>query len=159
LVIRCKREATRRRFDEAGRKAFVADGLTCNWTIDAAHFKDDVPILDFTHAVSYPFTASLILFGKTDEAWQVYGRWMTLVWQGCVADVLKELRVHQLRIGVADIETTDDDPRAKLRKVIGYLENNQSPMKYAEYRPQGLPTTSAWMESAVKEIDYGSVTN
>lgn len=27
------REAKRRRFDEAPRKAYVADGLTCNWTI------------------------------------------------------------------------------------------------------------------------------
>ncbi|MGB7324716.1 MAG: hypothetical protein WBD31_07580, partial [Rubripirellula sp.] len=138
-----KREATRRRFDEAGRKAFVADGLTCNWTIHAAHFKDYVPILDFTHAVSYLFTASLILFGKTDEAWQVYRRWMTLVWQGSVAEVLEELRAHQLRIGVPNTETTDDDPREKLRKVIGYLANNQSRMKYAEYRREGLPTTSA----------------
>ena len=27
-------------------------------------------------------------------------------------------------------------------------------MKYDEYRKMGLPTTSAWMESAVKEINY-----
>ncbi|MDA1054615.1 MAG: hypothetical protein O3C40_29645 [Planctomycetota bacterium] len=27
-------------------------------------------------------------------------------------------------------------------------------MKYPEYRQAGLPTTSAWMESAVKEINY-----
>ena len=27
------REAKRRRFDEATRKAYVADGLTCNWSI------------------------------------------------------------------------------------------------------------------------------
>jgi hypothetical protein len=149
-----KREATRRRFDEAGRKAFVADGLTCNWTIHAEHFKGYVPILDFTHAVSYLFTASLIVFGKTDQAWQVYSRWMTLVWQGGVAGVLEELREQQLRIGLPEADASDDDPREKLRKVIGYLKNNQSRMKYAEYRSQGLPTTSAWMESAVKEMNY-----
>jgi hypothetical protein len=27
-------------------------------------------------------------------------------------------------------------------------------MHYDEYRCQGLPTTSAWMESAVKEMNY-----
>ena len=27
-------------------------------------------------------------------------------------------------------------------------------MKYDEYRRAGLPTTSAWMESAVKEMNY-----
>ena len=59
-----EREATRRQFGEASRKAFVADGLTCNWTIHAKHFPEYVAILDFTHAVSYLFTASVILFGK-----------------------------------------------------------------------------------------------
>ena len=27
-------------------------------------------------------------------------------------------------------------------------------MHYADYRRDGLPTTSAWMESAVKEMNY-----
>ena len=27
-------------------------------------------------------------------------------------------------------------------------------MHYDKYRMQGLPTTSAWMESAVKEVNY-----
>ena len=27
-------------------------------------------------------------------------------------------------------------------------------MNYVSYRCQGLPTTSAWMESAVKELNY-----
>lgn len=63
-----KREAERRKFDQAARKAFVADGLTCNGTIHAEHFDDYVPLFDFPHAMSYLFTASVILFGKTDEA-------------------------------------------------------------------------------------------
>lgn len=149
-----KREANRRRFGEAPRKAFVADGLTCNWTIHAEQFADYVPILDFTHAVSYLFTASLIVLGKTDQAWDTYTRWMTLAWQGHTAEVIAELREHQLVIGKPDSETDDDDPRERLRKVIGYLENNRERMKYAEYRCAGLPTTSAWMESAVKEMNY-----
>jgi len=149
-----RREATRRRFDEAPRKAFVADGLTCNWTIHARHFKDYVAILDFTHAVSYLFTASLVVFGKTDEAWQTYVRWMTLAWQSKVSEVIGELREHQARLGEPEEGAGQDDPRERLRVVIGYLENNRARMKYAEYRQAGLPTTSAWMESAVKEMNY-----
>jgi len=154
-----RREATRRRFDEAARKAFVADGLTCNWTIHAKHFQDYVAILDFTHAVSYLFTASVILFGKTDAAWEEYARWMTLTWQGRVGEVIGELRDHQVRLGQVrlgepDKSSGEDDPRERLRRVIGYLENNRDRMKYADYRREGLPTTSAWMESAVKEINY-----
>lgn len=149
-----KREAKRRRFDEALRKAFVADGLTCNWTIHAEHFSDYVAILDFTHAVSYLFTASLILYGKTDQAWESYTRWMTQAWVGGVADVISELREHQNRIGNPDGKADEDDPRERLRRVIGYLDNNRGRMNYDAYRRSGLPTTSAWMESAVKEMNY-----
>lgn len=148
------REATRRRFGEADRKAFVADGLTCNWSIHAKHFRDYVPILDFTHAVSYLFTASLACLGKSEPAWLAYARWMRAAWQGNVAEVIEELKTHQERIGAPPEDASEDDPREQLRRVIGYLENNRQRMRYDEYRRQGLPTTSAWMESAVKEINY-----
>lgn len=149
-----KREAERRKFDSAPRKAFVADGLTCNWTIQQTHFKDYVPILDFTHAVSYLFAASIICHGKGDLAWEQYCDWMTKAWHGKIAQVLTELEQHQQRLGRPEKEASDDDPREQLRCVIGYLNNNRARMKYDAYRSQGLPTTSAWMESAVKEMNY-----
>jgi hypothetical protein len=149
-----KREAARRKFDSAPRKAFVADGLTCNWTIQQLHFKDYVPILDFTHAVSYLFTASLLCLGKGEKGWEKYCDWMTAAWRGNIGRVLIELRRHQHQLGLPPEDATDDDPREQLRRVIGYLENNRGRMKYAQYRCQGLPTTSAWMESAVKEVNY-----
>lgn len=152
--VQMRREATRRRFDEADRKAFVADGLTCNWSIHAAHFREYVPILDFTHAVSYLYTASLACLGKCDQAWQLYAHWMTAVWQGNAAQVIDELKTHQQRIGLPPEDAVEDDPREQLRRVIGYLENNRLRMRYDQYRQAGLPTTSAWMESAVKEINY-----
>ena len=148
------REATRRRFDEAPRKAYVADGLTCNWTIHAEHFPGYVAILDFTHAVTYLFNASLLCFGKTDEAWAVYRDWLTKVWRGEVGVVIAELKTHQDRIGLLRENADEDDPREQLRRVIGYLENNRQRMRYDEYRRSGLPTTSAWMESTVKEMNY-----
>jgi len=148
------REAQRRRFSEAGRKAFVADGLTCNWSIHAKHFEDYVPILDFTHAVSYLFTASIVCHGKTEHAWQWYCVWMRAAWLGNVATVIEDLRGHQDRIGLPPKDAEEDDPREQLRRVIGYLENNRSRMRYEEYRKGGLPMTSAWMESGVKEMNY-----
>lgn len=148
------REAKRRRFDEADRKAFVADGLTCNWSIHAEHFADYVPILDFTHAVSYLFRASVLCFGKSKQAWQTYCVWMRTAWQGDIQTVINELKIHQGRIGFPPEDASEDDPREQLRRVIGYLQNNQSRMQYERYRKAGLPTTSAWMESAVKEMNY-----
>ena len=148
------REAQRRRFDEAPRKAFVADGLTCNWTIHRKHFRDYTPILDFVHAVSYLFTASLACFGKTENAWSAYCSWMRSTWQGHIDEVIAALRQQQQRIGLPEDGAAADDPREQLRRVLGYLENNRTRMRYHEYRMQGLPTTSAWMESAVKEMNY-----
>jgi hypothetical protein len=148
------REAKRRRFDQADRKAFVADGLTCNWSIHAEHFADYVPILDFTHAVSYLFRASVLCLGKSEQAWQTYCAWMRIAWLGDIGTVINELRIHQGRIGFPPEDASEDDPREQLRRVIGYLKNNQSRMQYEKYRKAGLPTTSAWMESAVKEMNY-----
>lgn len=148
------REAQRRRFSEAARKAFVGDGLTCNWSIQKTHFRDYVPILDFVHAVSYLYDAALICFGKCDAAWSAYTGWMKSTWQGNIVEVLQQLRGHQQRIGDPPEDARDDDPREQLRSVIQYLENNRQRMHYDQYRCQGLPTTSAWMESAVKEMNY-----
>lgn len=149
-----EREARRRRFHEAARKAFVADGLACNWSIWEDHFRDYTPILDFTHAVTYVFSASRVCFGKTDDAWNHYVRWMTMTWRGEVGAVLDELREHQQQIGSPPDDASDDDPRERLRRVIRYLTNHQARMRYDQYRRNGLPTTSAWMESAVKEINH-----
>jgi hypothetical protein len=149
-----KREAKRRKFDQALRRAFVGDGLACNWKIHEVHFRDYVPILDFVHVVSYLYSASLACCGRDDSAWQEYRRWMTLAWQGKTREVLVDLLGHQRRLGLPPEACEENDPREQLRKVIIYLQNNHSRMNYHEYRRAGLPTTSAWMESTVKEINY-----
>jgi hypothetical protein len=71
-----------------------------------------------------------------------------------LSEVIGELREHQQRLGLPPEDATDNDPREQLRVILGYLENNCDRMRYDEYRRQGLPTTSAWMESAVNEINY-----
>ena len=148
------REARRRRFDQAERKAFIGDGLACNWTIQQTHFRDYVPVLDFVHAVTYLHQAALLCLGQSDASWSTYTRWLMLTWRGRVRQVVSEPCAHQERLGPPPLETEDDDPREQLRLAIGYLRNNEQRMKYDDYRRQGLPTTSAWMESAVKEINY-----
>ncbi|MCO8122121.1 hypothetical protein NHH03_10260 [Stieleria sp. TO1_6] len=154
--VQMRREASRRKFDQAPRRAFVGDGLSCNWKIHQEHFGDYVGILDFIHAVTYLHRASLACRGKGDAAWESYTRWMTMTWQGNVADVIAELSVHRSGLGAAaaDADADEDDPREQLRQIIGYLTNNRDRMHYARYRCEGLPTTSAWMESAVKEINF-----
>lgn len=151
---RMRREANRRRFDEAPRKAFVGDGLPSNWKIQRTHFKDYTAVLDFVHAVSHLFAASVACFGKTEAAWSAYCGWMIRVWRSNVASVIEDLKTHQQRIGEPPPDAGEEDPRERLRLEIGYLEHNTERMDYERYRREGLPTTSAWMESAVKELNY-----
>jgi hypothetical protein len=75
-------------------------------------------------------------------------------WQGEVGQVVDELRVWQGKLGEPPPETPESDPRQIVATTITYLENNRERMKYPEYRQAGLPMTTAWMESLVKEVNY-----
>jgi hypothetical protein len=148
------REAKRRRFSEANARAFLGDGLPWNWSIWKAHFCDFVPILDFIHVLSYLFVASKAVQTSGEDAWDQYVVWMRGCWQGEVAQVLEELQEWQSKLGAPDDETPENDPRAIVAKTITYLEHNQERMKYPGYRREGMPVTTAWMESLVKEMNY-----
>jgi len=148
------REAKRRRFYEAVAKAFLGDGLPWNWSIWKQHFATFTPILDFIHPLSYLFVTAKAIHAHTEDAWSQYLAWMRGCWRGEVAQVLEELRGWQSRLGVAPPEAPEHDPRRLVAKTITYLEHNQGRMNYPEYRRQGLPITTAWMESLVKEINY-----
>ena len=147
------REAKRRRFTEAAAKAFLGDGLPWNWSIWKRHFGDFTPILDFIHVLSYLFLAAKAVHERAEDAWSQYLAWMRGAWQGEVGQVLEELRAWQAKRGEPPEDAPDHDPRKILAKTITYLENNQSRMNYPDYRRQGLPVTTAWMESLVKEIN------
>jgi hypothetical protein len=148
------REAKRRRFGEARAQAFLGDGLPWNWSIWKRHFGDFTPILDFIHVLSYLFLAAKAVHEVAEDAWSQYLAWMRGAWQGEVGQVLEELRVWQAKRGAPPQDAPDHDPRKILAKTIHYLDNNGDRMKYPEYRQGGLPVTTAWMESLVKEVNY-----
>ena len=148
------REAKRRRFFEAGARAFLGDGLPWNWTVWKEQFPTFTPILDFIHPLSYLFLAAKAVHSTADDAWSQYLAWMRGCWQGEVAQVLDELQVWQGKLGLPPPDTPATDPREIVATTINYLEHNRPRMNYPEYRRQGLPITTAWMESLVKEVNY-----
>ena len=146
------REATRRRFGEATHKAFVADGLGWNWSIWRKHFRDYTPILDFVHVVEYLYQAACAAGGGDAMTWSRYVRWCRWCWQSRVQDVLAEMREL---LAAADIDPNGkvgDGLLSALQTAYRYLSNNVSRMDYVSYRKEGLPVTSAVMESLVKQI-------
>lgn len=148
------REAKRRRFPEAAAKAFLGDGLSWNWSIWKRHFGAFTPILDFIHVLSYLFLAAKAVHAVAEDAWSQYLAWMRGAWQGETSQVLEELRAWQLKLGEPPADAPDHEPREVLSRTITYLENNRDRMRYPDYRRQGLPVTTAWMESLVKEVNY-----
>ncbi len=148
------REAKRRRFFEAETKAFLGDGLAWNWSIWKKHFAGFTPILDFIHVLSYLYIVAKAVHTNATDAWDQYLAWMRGCWRGEVAQVIEELRHWLMKLGTPPADASETDPREILTKTITYLANNKSRMDYPEYRRQGLPVTTAWMESLVKEINY-----
>ncbi len=139
-------------FFGAPRKAFIGDGSENNWTIWRNYFSSFVPILDFIHALSYVFAAAMA-GRKFAEGWSIYEQWIRWVWKGEVAQVIAALAQRQLELGMPQEGDGDTSPRQVVAQALTYLQNHQSQMKYAEYRQQGLPITSSYVESAVKQFN------
>lgn len=139
-------------FFAAPRQAFIADGSENNWTIWRRHFSSFVPILDFIHALSYVFAAALA-GRKFAVGWPIYQQWIGWVWRGDVALVIAALAQRQLELGTPTDADAAPSPRHVVARALAYLQNHQQQMQYAEYRRLGLPITSSYVESAVKQFN------
>ena len=145
-------EAHQRGFPGAPRKAFVADGSEANWGVWRRHFSNYVPILDFIHALTYVYAAAMA--GQAlKEGWQAYRAWAQWIWSGQVDRVIAALELRQQALGEPTQETPKTAPSAIVAKSLVYLRNQQSRMNYPAYREQGLPITSTYVESTVKQIN------
>lgn len=140
-----KVEAYHRGFTAAEEKAFVADGLPCNWKMQETKFPDYTPIVDLLHALSYVYQAAQAAAVDMEECWQLCKPWITWIWQGQVEWVIAAIDERIEQTGdAATLET--------LGESRGYLHNNRHRMCYDEYRRRGLPITTALMESTIKRI-------
>ena len=70
-----------------------------------------------------------------------------------VAKVIAELAARQQALGLPTAEDGDTAPRRIISETLTYLQNQQSRMNDPAHRKQGLPITSAHMESTVKLIN------
>lgn len=143
--------AYERGFHAAERKAFVADGAEANWTVWRTHFSPYTPIVDFVHAVSYVYAAAHA-GAAPSEGWTTYVEWAQWLWEGNVAHVIAALEARQPARGEPAPQEPDHSPHQQTATTLGYLRNQQSRLHYAEYRKQGLPTTSSYVESTVKRL-------
>ena len=147
-------EAAQRGFFQAVKRAVVADGGIWIWAIAALHFVGFVFILDFVHLLSHLYAGAQAAHqGDLKKAWELYAKLLRLSWGGDVLEVLKILRKHAERLGEPPKGVREDDPRKVLWGTLGYVEKNKDKMEYPRYRREGLPISSAPVESLIRQVN------
>lgn len=141
-----------RGFNAAERKAFVADGSATNWSVHRTFFSHYTPILDFTHAICYVYAAALA-GRRSADGWEDYLRWAQWLWSGEIESLVAALQERSLALGPPDDGAAETCPRKIVAEALRYVENQRVRMNYAEYRRHGLPITSSWIESTIKQIN------
>ena len=140
FAARVQREATRRGFDHANRQVVLGDGAKWIWNLAAEYFPNAIQIVDRFHAKQH----------LSDVAKSIYGAGSDLCTQwshqrydeldaGDIDAILSALRAHSPK----DEEAC---------KCIDYIENNRDRMRYAQFRAQGLCTSTGIVEAGCKTV-------
>lgn len=147
-------EAHHRNFHNAKTSAVIGDGGNWIGPLADMHFPDSFQILDFLHLLVHLYAAAISAFpNMPSRSWPLYTALLTQAWRGKATEVLAELQRHLNRIGAPAKDTGADNPRSILARTIQYVRDNQSRMKYPDYRRHGLPVTSSLVESLIKQFN------
>jgi hypothetical protein len=149
-------EVHRRGLDRATHKACLGDGASTIWGVFEFHLRAAgfIAILDFVHLLVYLYAAAGAAEGKgTEAAWLLYEQWLTWAWSGQTVPLVAGLTAVCRRLGVAPDAAAADDRRLLAADALRYVKNNRSRMEYPRYRRLGLPTSSAAVESTIKQLN------
>ena len=147
-------EAKKRGFFEAKKKAVFGDGGPWIWGIADFFFVGFLQILDFLHLLTHLHSAAQAAYkGDPKKAWRLYRSLIKSAWSGKVTLVKRTLQRHAERLGAPPKGASDDDPRTILARAVDYVDTNKDRMDYPRFRKLGLPTSSAPVESLIKEIN------
>jgi len=147
-------EAQRRGFYEARRRALVGDGGNWIEPLGQMHFPGWVQVLDFLHLLVHLYAAAQAAHrGRPGRAWRLYERLLHAAWAGRRAEVQRLLREQAQRLGPPAAQATAETPSKVLALTVAYVESNLERMDYPRYRREGLPVTSAAVESLVKQMN------
>ena len=137
---RALREAERRCFDEAPRRAILGDGALWIWNWADEHAPGAIQIVDIFHAKGHLFDVAKAIYGAGTDLADRWGKQRRdELDQGRIDDILAALRGHA--------ETCDD-----ARKCVDYIDNNRDRMRYPEFRAMGLCVATGVVEGGCKNI-------
>ena len=138
VAARAMREATRRGFDRAGRRAVLGDGAPWIWNLATEHFPDADQIVDRFHAKQHLSDVGKAIYGAPSEL----GR----AWSKARHDELDEGKTDDILAALAVHAAANEEAR----KCIGYVDDNRERMRYAEFRAAGLCTSTGVVEAGGK---------
>lgn len=148
-------EAMKRGFYQAAKKAILGDGGNWITPLGDLHFPGWVQILDFLHLLVHLYGAATAAYrGKGKPAWRLYEKMLCWAWAGEVQKVIRALESELDRLGLPRPKARNDDPSRIVSLTLEYVRTNAHRMDYATYRREGLPISSAPVESLIKQFNY-----
>lgn len=151
-------EAMRRGFYQAARRAVVGDGGNWIEPLGQMHFPGWSQVLDFLHLLVHLYTAAIAACEDQGRqgalrAWRLYERMLRAAWAGHIHQVQATWREQLERLGPPTPGAKDTAPSKVVSLVLAYVTRNAERMDYPRYRREGLPVTSAVVESLIKQFN------
>jgi hypothetical protein len=138
FAARVQRDATRRGFDMAERRAVLGDGAKWIWNLADEYFPDAVQILDRFHAKQHLSDVGKAIYGATSD--------LAKGWAHERHDQLDAGEIEALLLALR----THSPANEEARKCIEYIEANRHRMRYPEFRAAGLCTSTGVVEAGCK---------
>ena len=125
--------------DLARELVFVCDGAAWIWNLITTHYLRAVQIVDWYHAADRLRRVAQAAFSQGEARDRWLERTTTNLWEGRVTEVI--------------YACTDLEARcAEAHDAVTYFTNNQTRMRYPEYREAGYFIGSGTVESSCKQI-------
>ena len=136
---RVVREASRRRFEQAPRRAVLGDGALWIWNIVTEQFPDAIQIIDRFHVNEHIGDAGKAIYGVGSDLGKKWAHdRCTELKAGKIDEVLAALAIHS--------------SCEKAKECSDYIHKNRDRMRYGEFHAAGLCTSSAVVESGCKRV-------
>jgi len=133
-------------YQNARRRAFVADGAHWLWKLAEDYFPSATQILDWYHLAEHVHKAAGSVFGEGSAGARAWAEARKAeLWAGRAGDALGAVEGELVRV-------RSPAKRSALRELRTYLENNRSRVDYPRYRALGLPCGSGQVEAQCKAL-------